>query len=133
MTGESTRVELDSARQKLLEWREAEKALAAAKARIEQIKREFREAMRTLGAGIGTVNGQAVLTRKSTKTFRGKDFVTARPDLAEAYTRNKFVEVLDLEALAAEQPEIYDSFLTEVLRPDWKGLETALSATGEDR
>ncbi|HZV81204.1 MAG TPA: hypothetical protein VFF53_03445 [Geobacteraceae bacterium] len=127
MAGGPAQVELDSASQKLLEWREAERDLARAKARIDKIKTEFREAMRALGANTGTVNGRPVLTRRHTKTFRGKDFAEARPDLVEQYTKSELVEVLDLKALAAEQPRIYESFLAETLRPDWKSLEVAIS------
>lgn len=126
----SESVSLDVAAEKLREWRDCERRLAALKSEVHRLSEEFRQALRACGAEIGTVNGVDVITRRATKTFRGSEFAQKRPDLAEQYTRAKVVDFLDVEALRAEHPEVYETFLSEALRPNWKQLDIAL-ALGE--
>jgi hypothetical protein len=124
----SQEVPLDLSLPKLLEWQQAEKELAALRSKVEQLKAEFRGAMTSLDAEVGTVGGMPVISRRKTRTFRGKDFAENRPDLLDHYThvRVKAVEELDLAELEKDHPDVYRSFLSETLKPDWRKLETAL-------
>lgn len=117
---------MDEAASKLQEWMRAEAKLTAAKVEVERLKEEFRSSMQFWGAGVGTFRGVPVLTRNTTKTFRGREFAKERPDLVEQYTRPKVVETLDLAALAAELPDVYRRYLSEQLKPDWKAFGAAL-------
>lgn len=122
----SKSVSLDVAAEKLKEWQDCERRLAALKAEIGRLSGEFREALRACGADTGTVNGVDVISRRTTKTFRSAEFTKDRPDLVEQYTRAKVVDFLDTEALKAERPEMYTKYLSEALRPNWKQLDVAL-------
>lgn len=123
-------VALDGAMAKLAELREAEAALKAAELRRDRLKREAREALRATGAAVGTIAGRPVVRETVTKTFRGKDFATDRPDLVEKYTKAVLVDRLDTEALARELPDIYAKYLARALTFDWKTFDAL--AGGQD-
>lgn len=130
---EGKQVSLDRALPKFLAWKAAEDEANKAKARADALKEEFRATMRTLGAASGTIAGVQVLRYTATENFRGADFRKGRPDLAEQYTRQQMVDVLDVEALKREQPAVYAEFQSRQLKPDWKALDTAAALKADQR
>jgi hypothetical protein len=125
MEAEST-VALDVAVGKLIEWREAEREIAALEQVAKKLKGEVREALRSCGADGGTICGVTVVTRKATNTFRGAQFKKDRPDLAGQYTTVISREELDVESLKRDHPDIATQYLAEALKPSWKELDAAL-------
>lgn len=122
-TGNDEKVfDIGRTRKLMAEWGQAEREAAAAKARADKLKEQFRAAMTALGAEVGTIDGIKVLSHIPTENFRRKEFAEERPDLVDHYTIRKTVEVIDLDRLKAEQPEVFAKFQSKSLRPDWKAF-----------
>lgn len=68
---------------------------------------------KTLQAAVGaaqeaTIGGLTVITYKPTGQFSVKRFAADHPDLAVKYTVTR--EVLDTDAIAQEQPDLYSAY-----------------------
>lgn len=61
------------------------------------------------------VGGVIVATRKANGTFAAKRFEQAHPDLAATYRKD--IEVLDVERIKTEHPDLYSQHRARVLRP----------------
>ncbi|HLL68843.1 MAG TPA: hypothetical protein VK453_24485 [Micromonosporaceae bacterium] len=85
---ESTQAEADK-------WAQAADLL---KRRIQAEMDQYEEA---------TIGGQTVATYRHTGQFSTRRFTLEQPDLATKYTRTVTREELDLEAVKAEQPDLF--------------------------
>lgn len=112
----------------------AKKALDAAAAALDLVNNEIRdvaghaEILCTPGSG-----GQLpppIFTYKGNGKFSRKDFIAAETALAVQYTRDVTEEKLDVEALQADKPDLYEAYRGRVLRvgPGGKAALKALEA-----
>ncbi|WP_229879215.1 YqaJ viral recombinase family nuclease [Streptomyces echinoruber] len=91
------------------------KALDAERTTVENEMRLINEA-----AEIAKVDGKIAWSNKQNGTFAEKRFREQHPDVAALYTTT--VEVLDVERLKAERPDLYQKFRARVLRVPTKEL-----------
>lgn len=98
----------------LLEGLELAKAdVKIATARKDLIEAQLRDLIG--GAEVLTVLGEPVATCKANGTFAAKRFQAEHPELAATYVKD--VEVLDVDRLKAEHPDLYNAHRARVLRP----------------
>ncbi|WP_327384993.1 YqaJ viral recombinase family nuclease [Streptomyces sp. NBC_01207] len=115
---QTAQVDREEAARLRAEWR----ALTEEKKAVAKRLTEVENAMRLLSgaAEVAESDGKPAWNWKQNGTFKSAVFAKEQPELAAAYRRP--AEVLDVERLAAEHPDIHRQYLARVLRVPVKGV-----------
>ena len=102
--------------------------------RAEQLKTRIRGMLSAAGASVGRVSGIPVVFHRSVNGFVDSTLKKEHPDLVDAYTVTRTVEVtgIDWERLTREKPMVAEQCRKRVLTLDRTALDqTALMGPGE--
>jgi predicted phage-related endonuclease len=80
----------------------------------KKLEADLRRAAGT--AHVVTFGEDVVITNRPTDRFRGEDFGKEQPILAKEFTRPVLVDQLDLEALKAAHPAIYEQYQSRTFK-----------------
>lgn len=116
--------------QTLLELNDARAAARAAKATEERLTARVKSWFQNHGFTAGTFGAsrEAVVTCRPTATFQATRFADDHPDLFEQFQVTEVRRVLDVKALAAAHPGLYQKYLAQQLKVNTAELDRYLSA-----
>jgi hypothetical protein len=117
-------IKLAELRKQIKALQEQERTIAA------KAKRYFTATGATAGTAIGPDGNQVVVTTcRPTDTFDRARFASQHPDLATHYTVQVVRDELDIAALRADRPDLWDGFRTRQLRVNTAALQELAETT----